>query len=71
MDAVDIPPDLPHSLADGVEHAADLHVVVIGAGMAGLVAALQCAKVGLPEVKPQVKRKSSSISKLTSNSLRS
>lgn len=39
MDAVELPDDLAH--------AADLHVVVIGGGMAGLVAALQCAKVGL------------------------
>jgi oxygen-dependent protoporphyrinogen oxidase len=48
MDAVDIPPDLSPALPDDVAHAADLHVVVIGAGVAGLVAALQCAKVGLP-----------------------
>lgn len=40
MDAVELPDDLTH--------AADLHVVVIGGGVAGLVAALQCAKVGLP-----------------------
>lgn len=48
MDAVDIPPNRPPNLPDDVAHAADLHVVVIGAGVAGLVAALQCAKVGLP-----------------------
>ena len=30
-----------------VEHARSEHVVVVGAGIAGLVAALECAKVGL------------------------
>lgn len=43
MDAV----NLPHDLPDDAARAAGLHVVVIGGGMAGLVAALQCAKVGL------------------------
>src|SRR5690606_30715936 len=39
MDAVELP--------DDIARGAGLHVVVIGAGVAGLVAALQCAKVGL------------------------
>jgi len=46
---VDTPgiPDTPQPLDDLVAHAHGTRVVVIGAGIAGLVAALDCAKVGM------------------------
>lgn len=37
-----------HPPADLAERAARQHVVVIGGGVAGLVAARECAKVGMP-----------------------
>jgi len=45
MDAV---PDDADALPDLVTHAHDTHVIVIGGGIGGLVAALECAKVGMP-----------------------
>lgn len=39
--------DAPEPLDDLVAHAHGTHVVVVGAGIAGLVAALDCAKVGM------------------------
>ena len=40
--------ETPEPLDELVTHAHDTRVVVVGAGIAGLVAALECAKVGMP-----------------------
>lgn len=41
------PADHDHAASDLVAHARQTHVVVIGGGLAGSVAALECAKVGM------------------------
>ncbi|MFG6492921.1 protoporphyrinogen oxidase [Microbacterium sp. P03] len=38
----------PRSISDLAAQARDSHVVVVGGGMAGLVVAMECAKVGIP-----------------------
>ena len=40
--------ETPEPFDDLVTHAHDTRVVVVGAGIGGLVAALECAKVGMP-----------------------
>ena len=39
--------DAPETLDDLAAHAHETHVVVVGGGIGGLVAALECAKIGM------------------------